>query len=202
MARHGRILLALVSAIAVLSGLAGAASANRLSLSDQTFKARWSGMRFSTEVLTGISCGLTLEGSFHTRSFAKVAGSLIGYVTAATGGRCNEGWNSATLSDALPWHVQYTSFTGALPNITRMNTVVIGFRILITEGFGFSCLYRSTAEKPLVMKFNREAGGTLGGIELEGTLPATEMLCSQGIFGGGSIGVTSMTGAAIRLTLI
>jgi len=202
MARHGRTFVALVGAIAVLGGLTGSASANRLSLSGTSFRAKWSSMRFSTEVLTGISCRLTIEGSFHSRTLVKVIGTLVGTVNAATGGGCNEGWSSRTLTEAFPWHIQYSLFTSALPNIARIIVNVIGFRISITEAFGATCLYRSTAERPLGMRFNREAGSTLGGVELEGTLPATEVTCAPGTFGGTSGTVTSPAGTAIRLTLI
>jgi len=150
-------------AVAVVAALAlgvGTASANHLSLSSTGFRVVFG----EGELPRHIICPLTLEGSFHSSTFAKVPGSLIGYVTravmdeeACNGGRAR--WLTAT----LPWHILYGGFTGALPNITSITTAMIGVSVLFTfpELGELSCLYRTDMRTPAINIWTREFGGRI-----------------------------------------
>src|SRR3954465_5363475 len=70
------------------------ASATRLSTSNQNVRLTWTSLEFAVSSEIVLRCQVTLEGSFHTRTIAKVEGALIGAVTKAvfrqetcTGGR-------------------------------------------------------------------------------------------------------------------
>jgi len=134
------------AAVLVLGVSVGTASARRLELSSQTFRAVWNPLVFSNAA-EGIElrCPVTLEGSFHSRTLAKVAESLVGYVTRAQIGEAScSGSRARVLTEFLPWHVRYESFAGTLPTITSVTTRIIGFAFLL-EVFGVSCLYVSEA---------------------------------------------------------
>ena len=56
---------------------------------------------------------------------------------ACTGGRGavfngTEPYNGTTSPNTLPWHVQYETFEGILPNITAVNIILSRFRFGIT----------------------------------------------------------------------
>ena len=149
--------MVVVAAVVLASSIA---SGSRLSLSATTFRiVSGAGVREGFVI-----CPLTLEGSFHSRSFAKVPGALIGYITRA---RLEEelcsGGEARYLQETLPWHLQYASFSGFLPNITSITTNVIGLGIVVTR-FGRSCLYRTTMATPGVLTWFREPEGALRGI--------------------------------------
>src|SRR5436853_3228582 len=113
-------LTALMAAM-LLAAAIGTASARSLSVSNQSFRVTWSKLEFEGGLGIPTQCQVTLEGSFHSRTIAKVLRSLIGAITRAvvktescSGGRATVG--------APPWHVTYQGFTGTLP---RILTVVI-----------------------------------------------------------------------------
>lgn len=130
----------------------GTATANR-SLSVTTgerFSAATRGLTI-TSAVGDIICAMTLTGSLH-RSISKTRGALSGYVTAAqiaTPASCTVGGLVTRVTSmsvlGLPWHVQYESFTGTLPNITstRFNLVNVQMLVDATSVFGSAaCLYR------------------------------------------------------------
>lgn len=179
------LLLATLAAATLLCfGVAGA-SARSFSTSNQTFRTIFSPFlpeeprreeerneqfEISSELATTYRCRLTLEGSFHTRSIAKVAEALIGYVNRATLAECAF-LSTRLLTETLPWHVRYRSFSGVLPNIVTFRTSIIGLAMSITEPmFRTTCLGRSTAEEPFLLTWIREAGGRLREAELGGSL--------------------------------
>jgi len=168
--RFIKLSLAALLAAGVLGALVGAASAGRLSLSGQTFRATFA----SVEYFGGASparCALTLEGSFHSRTIVKTAGSLVGYVTRAVHGVCQQPGSATVLTATLPWHVRYRAFSGALPNISSTSLDLIGFSVNIREpSIGLTCLVRSTAEQPATLTFNREAAGVLSSVGLGGEI--------------------------------
>jgi hypothetical protein len=137
-------------ALGVMAVGSGAASARMFSLSATNFRARWSSMAFS-EGPTGIrvSCAVTIEGSYHSRTIQKVAGTLIGYVTRAVlnGNTCTGG-RATVLAETLPWHIAYDSFIGTLPNITEIRIRMIGESYRIEPSAGFTCLMRTTTATP------------------------------------------------------
>ncbi|HEX7289664.1 MAG TPA: hypothetical protein VF250_00940 [Conexibacter sp.] len=170
--RVGRTLLAIVGATVLFGALATAASARNLSTSNQQIRANFREIRFSGLFGT-TNCQVTIEGSFHERTTAKVVGRLVGYISRAAMGPCATG-TVTILNETLPWHVRYSGFTGSLPNITAIggDAINVSFRVRTPEGF--NCLSRSTAERPVIGTFNRlvatgaVASATVGG-EIETT---------------------------------
>jgi hypothetical protein len=102
------------------------------------------------------------------------------------------------LSETLPWHVQYSSFAGTLPNITTLNLSVLGASINVREPiFGILCLGRSAAERPMTLGATREAGGLLTTAAAGGTISTS---CGANGTLGGS-GTVSLLGSATRITV-
>jgi hypothetical protein len=143
-----------VCAALVLAAAVATASAVRLQTSSQQFRAAWSQVGFTAGIAGTIRCALTLEGSFHTRSFAKTSGALLGYITrAAMASPCTNG-ELHVLSETLPWHVRYDSFAGTLPRFTSIRFALIGFSIWFRL-LEVRCLYRSTEAAPLYVTWFR-----------------------------------------------
>jgi hypothetical protein len=145
-----KLVFAGLAATIVMSFAVGTASARRISTSEQGFLARWTNLVFEGAGVK-ISCPVTLEGSFHSRTLSKVSGQLIGHVTRAqvpTGlaPPCIGG-KATALTETLPWHIQYNSFAGTLPNITRIRIALIGAKFQIEEGT-FLCLAATTQARP------------------------------------------------------
>jgi hypothetical protein len=175
-------ILAAAVAVAVTS-----ASAARLSFRTSTgtkaWRATWSAMSFAGGFGT-TSCTLTLEGSFHSSTFAKTRSSLVGFVTEARTGGCTT-FNATLLRENLPWHVQYEAFSGILPNINTAALKIIGFEFRIAErAFGVACLFRSTEAAPLRETLTREAGGVITSATLGGSITTDCGIAST--FGGSS----------------
>jgi len=145
-----RALIALATAV-VLAQAAGAASAARFSVDGQSFRITWSTVRFFGSGNGGFleaRCPVTLEGSFHARTFAKRIDAIIGTVTRAfvpAGVYCQPGAGEASfLSSSLPWPVHYASFSGLLPNITRMRVWLEGVAFKLR--YFASCLFEEGGE--------------------------------------------------------
>jgi hypothetical protein len=163
-------ILAVAAAAALMATAVGSASAGRLSLSSRTFRVTWTALEFAEPTFgVSIRCPVTFEGSFHSSTIAKVAGSLIGYITraplassACTGGA---GEGAALGNESLPWHIRYDGFAGTLPNITMVKLRILGKREPEIVR-GFSCLYH-----PQIMGLPVElligAGGTITGFQFE-----------------------------------
>lgn len=159
MSKRSRFALAAVLASACMAVVAGSAHANRLELSAQTFRMTWQEVfRLREGGVTG-ECFVTLEGSFHSRTFAKVTSVLIGFLTRATMGTCRNA-TVRFLTETLPWHVQYTGFNGSLPNITFLLIQIIEASIFLRTGMFIGCLGRSSALHPFKMKIGRTPGET------------------------------------------
>jgi hypothetical protein len=151
--RPCKLLLSAIGATVLLGALVSGASARDFALSNQTFRVTFRRVVFSG-FFGNFNCQLTLEGSLHARSIAKVAERLIGYVTAAPLGPCIAG-TATILRETLPWHVRYRSFSGLLPNINSIEVNIIGFSVEVRETLGIICLATSTAARPLVAIFSR-----------------------------------------------
>jgi hypothetical protein len=187
-----KTILAVVGATMLLGALVSSASAGRLSTSAQTTSATWSRMTFTGPFGT-TACEVTLGGSLHTRTIAKVRGALIGFIHRVTIRLpCPRG-EMTFLREALPWHVQYDSFSGTLPNITGIHTRIIGMSFQINEGL--ICLARSTAAQPATRTLNREAGSRIISDSFGGSISTT---C--GI--AGTLGGTSSSIQPLTVTLI
>lgn len=182
--------------------LASAASAGRLSTSSQQLRATFARIEMGGEAGIAI-CALTLEGSFHERTTAKVAERLVGYVTSATFGGCSTG-SATVLRESLPWHVRFQGFTGTLPNISSIRAKIVGAGVSVRENLGIVCLIRSTATEPTIASFSREALGALSGVTVSGEI-ASGAECSgiRGTVRGTSTSLTVQSSATrITVTLI
>jgi len=127
MRNRSKPLLAGLCATLLLAAAVGTASANHLSVNEQGHRMTWRAFQFVFSAGSTVTCEVTLEGSFHSRTMQKVANALIGHINRASVGTCTGG--SATVHrETLPWHEQYTSFTGSLPRITSVTYAFVGLR--------------------------------------------------------------------------
>jgi hypothetical protein len=171
-----KLLLATSTVAVLLGALVASASARNLFVSDQTFTATFASMEFRTQ-FTLSRCPLTLEGSFHSRSMAKVREALIGYIARAELGTCT-GNPVTLLTETLPWHIRYSSFEGGLPNIGLLRSSLIGFAAQIREVQGLPCLIRSTPEEPYSAGFVRSiTERTLTQLQIGGSLRVNNLEC-------------------------
>ena len=124
-----RLGLTALTAALLLASAVGTASARSLSVSNQNIRATWSSLEFVSAVT--IRCQVTLEGSFHSRTIAKVARSLIGAITRATVKEetCTNGRGRP---QALPYHLTYEGFTGTLPAIASVLLLLSRMRLQVT----------------------------------------------------------------------
>lgn len=140
-------LVATIATAAALSIAVGAASANRLSISNRNFRVTWSALRFNPGE---VKCQVTVEGSFHSATIQKVRGPLLGHISRAIlkNETCTNGHATALL-ETLPWHVQYRSFAGRLPRFRGVTFREVGLSYNVrVEAFGITCVARTTEESP------------------------------------------------------
>jgi len=219
-----KVTLVALAAAAVLAGAVGGASASRLSVSNQNFRVVWAPLEFQEPGGLGIRCNITMEGSFHTRTIAKVARSLIGFITRANVAQetCRDNlfgfaaraiaWNGtetslgSTIPQSLPWHVTYESFSGTLPAITGVRLLLRGVRFTL-EIPARSCLASyGTPETNLEGTVNISSGEATTLTPGATAAPRQELIRGEcptsGRFGGN--GTITLLGAAtrIRITLI
>jgi len=202
------IALAALGATLALAVAVSSASANRLSYSETRFRIIWTSLTFSG---SGggfvITCPVTLEGSFHSATLAKVTGALVAYITRASveNPGCTEG-QATILTESLPWHVTYQGFSGTLPAIAKVRHDLIGAAFQIEAGLGVICLARSSAATPAAGEASREAGGNITSLTPDGSLaiPVTGTSCPlSGIFSGsGEVFVQGSRERRVRLSLI
>ncbi|HEX7291079.1 MAG TPA: hypothetical protein VF250_08140 [Conexibacter sp.] len=167
-----KLLLAVTGATLLLGVTVSSVSARNLSISNQQIRANFREVRVSG-LFGNTVCQVTIEGSFHSRTIAKVVGQLIGYITTERLGPCATG-TATILTETLPWHVRYVGFAGTLPNITSLSVNVIGRAIRVRTPEGFNCLILSTPEQPLRFTFVRNpATGQLTVAQVGGTSPST-----------------------------
>lgn len=194
--------LAALAASLLLGALAAPSVAARLSVTGQRIRTTWTRIDLRGAYGT-VECELVLESTLHSRTLAKVAGTLIGTVTAANVPRCARG-GLTILRETLPWHVQYAVFLGTLPLITHVQTYLIGMSYRVREPvFGFTCLVTSTTRTPTIGTHTLGNGGYIlsvalsGGVECEG--PGLNFL---GEVSGTSSRVDNGSGGGITITLI
>jgi hypothetical protein len=179
-----RLALGSLAAGLLMSSLVATASARNLSISNQSIRATWSGLRFESKPeeptrMNQISCPVTLEGSLSSRTFVKVRETQIGVITRAIANHpCEAGGNEYAIHNgtetvlrggapetSLPWAIFYEAFSGTLPVITRLTVSIQG--IIMTVMYAFpGCLerYGSAIEsRPWV--FTVEVGGSITGLE-------------------------------------
>jgi len=191
-----------IIALVVLTAVAGTASARNFSISNQSIRASFREVIFRG-VFGTTNCQLTLEGSMHWRTIAKIAGQLTGFITAARLGPCAAG-TATILQAGLPWHVRFASFSGALPSITSMTRDLVGAAFSTRETGGISCLVRTTATEPARGILTIGAGGVITGAELGGSIRSgAECFGAAGTFTSSRGVVTVLNSTtAVTLTLI
>jgi hypothetical protein len=197
-----RTLLAIVGAAILLGALAGAASAGRLSTSEQRLRGVFRSMEFGLPSVT-VRCEVTVEGTFHERTAIKDLGTLMGYITRTTLGACSSG-AATILTETLPWHIRYSGFEGALPEITSIIAHIVGAALRVTGG-GVNCLARSTATRPGIVNLHRDpvthaiTEASMGGRITTGA----ECLGAEGAFRSDSGSVTvSNSSSTVSISLI
>jgi hypothetical protein len=209
-----KALMTALAAAALLAAATSTAVAARLEVSNQGIRAEWVELILASSSAGGnpsLTCELTLEGTFHSKTFRKVSGALIGYITRAiTNEHACEG--SGTIPDAaasileetLPWHILYRGFTSSLPNIPIIKLTLSQIALEVYNlPLGARCLYRG----PVQGEFVREAAGA-GRLRADETfgIPRVEgsVLCpNPGFFGGTSNFVTLLgRGSSITIRLI
>jgi hypothetical protein len=193
-------------AAAMLCLAIGVASARRIAFSERGFRLVYRELTFRESAFgTTIACPVTLEGSFHSKTLSKVAEALVGYLTKASVASAScTGGHARALTETLPWHVRYESFTGTLPSITSITTDIIGAAFLV-EAFGFlSCLYTSTAAEPAQNIFNVINGNnnTINNVIAGGTPRPNGANCPRGSLSGSSSATVQGGTSAITVTLV
>jgi hypothetical protein len=151
MMNRSKAALATLAMIVVMLSAADTASANRLSINNETYRVIWNPMNFITRGGTRISCRVTLEG-VNNRISSKLARGGIGFETSARIEGCSGG-TIVFLTETLPWPITYESFTGTLPNIEQvlLSTDEMTFR----WGSLSTCLYTVTFAAPQLMSWVR-----------------------------------------------
>jgi hypothetical protein len=190
---RSKLAFAGLAATLLLAVAVGSANARTIRISNQTFRATWNPLRFfgvGTSLET--RCPVTLEGSFHSATIAKVLRTLIGYVTAARSGTRSTGCTrgSATVHQAsLPWHITYEGFTGTLPNITRIRILLRGTEFEVEpEALGLRCNFGNATENA-AGEINIGTRGEANSITADNTI----RLRSHGEFGCPELGAFENT---------
>jgi hypothetical protein len=143
-----KLILAGLTAALVMAFAANSASARNLSISHgELWLVTWEQLRFVSGGVPVVECDVTLDGSFHYRTFLKVRDSLVGYITRAISNHCLTG-SATILTTNLPWHIRYQSFEGTLPNITgiRLRLILAEFRL--HTSINTFCLARTSETEP------------------------------------------------------
>jgi hypothetical protein len=207
-----RVFMLTALAGAALAVAVGTASARTFSVSNQSVRFTWRSLEFAG--FATIRCPLTLEGSFHSRTIAKVERALIGAITragfnqaACTGGRFAT-FNGTTSPNTLPWHIQYEGFRAAtgLPNIEAIRIILSRFRFGLTVS-GICTGQFGSATDAISLEALREGNNvtTLNPIEGRNTITLTRTdggICS-GLRLRGSAEVFLLgTTTRIQVTLI
>jgi hypothetical protein len=177
MSVYSKVLLAALAALTTLAFAVGTATARRIAVDDQDIDVIWDD---NSQRLTfdaggnNVSCEVTLLGSFHSLTIAKVANTLIGHIThvAVDTPGCIGGSGRA-LTANLPWHVTYRNFSGVLPNITLVGINLLGAEFLIDIG-ETECLGRTEVTEPGIGNAN-VAGGQLTTLEASGVIDINDL---------------------------
>ena len=197
----------------------GTASARSLSASSQTIRVTFGRLEFLG--FATVRCPVTLEGSFHARTMAKVERALVGAATASvvnqaacTGGTVSafngtERYNGTTSPNTLPWHLQYESFRTevGLPNIEAIRIILTRLRVGVTVP-GICTGQFGSATDAITFEVNRDGGGnvtTISPIEGRNTLTLIRTdagICTNGRKRGTGEVFQLGTTNRIRVTLI
>ncbi|HZV73229.1 MAG TPA: hypothetical protein VFF79_05905 [Conexibacter sp.] len=205
-----KLAVAGLAAAACMAFTVDFAAASRLSVSNQQFRIVWTTLKFFDGTGGGVSieCAATLEGSFHSRTFPKTIGSLIGYVTRTAVGGCLGG-QPGFLPTSLPWPLTYEGFSGALPEITRLRLLVRRVAMFSTT-VTIECLFKENGTRQLAGELLLEEGGTITRFTFDRTLTIPLFSGRQiefcpaegGLEGTGQVTLLGSATTRITLTLI
>lgn len=170
---HTKTFLTVVAATLALAFAAQVASANRLSVSETRFRAVWRDLQFDSNGII-INCPITIEGSFHSATFKKTAGALIGHISRASVfgalgmGACTGG-EATIFQESLPWHLVYISFAGTLPRPSSIKVKLVNsrFRVNPLGPLIPACTFTSFEEDPVKGDFLIEPNGLVTGIRAD-----------------------------------
>ncbi|HKG03445.1 MAG TPA: hypothetical protein VKB03_09700 [Conexibacter sp.] len=205
--RKQRMAALAVSAALVLAAAVGIASANKLSVSESTFRVIWGGAAEQLNVnASGLSirCNVTLTGSFHARTFVKALRSRVGVIYQATRENCSLGNLYTILRETLPWSMNYEGFAGTLPRIERMDVTIVGAGILYHLSLifrEFLCLASFTRESPWLNRISIATGAATRWSTPSSTAPSLVPECN-GISLEGTGLVSAASGGELRISLI
>jgi hypothetical protein len=196
-----KLIVTALAASAMLALAVGTAHAGWLSISEREFDVRWREMIFANNVNSAtLRCAMTLLGTFHSSTIRKIRGLLGGAIdhvvlapepnaTPATRTPCTGG-AVTILTETLPWHLRYDSFSGALPRITLLKVQLINasFRSFLSTD-GVTCLTRTDAAEPARANIvANETTGQLVTVTPEGEIRADDATCTfvgvRGLFTG------------------
>jgi hypothetical protein len=201
MHRFIKLILAALGASLLLASAGGLASARSLSISNQNVRATWSRLEFTGSGIA-IRCPVTIEGSYHARTIAKVIGNLKGAIRQVT--IKNESCTGGTLAiERPPWHWTYEGFTGTLPNITATRLLMTRRRWILTSS-GLRCTYGNETDR--VTFTSALSGGTVtsftpdAGNAIHKVAPS-ELFCPETVSLSGSEGAEMVSGTTTRLTI-
>jgi len=217
MRTYSKLILAALAATAILALAVGSASAGRLRLSERNFELIWDNAlpgKANYEFLDlfngiNIQCRLTMLGRWVETTIAKRPGIRQGTINHNEMSEC-EGGSVTIKNETLPWNIQYRSFSGTLPRITRISIELIGARYHIREPSGIECELGTEASHPAVGIFENGLESTgepenitadrNARIPLRGSFPCA--LAGEGEFGGIGLFRNLPRTAKIRITLI
>ena len=169
-----RLVVSASLAALLLASAVATSSANRLSISNRSFRIIWSPLRLSTLEEGGAVavCSVTLEGSFHSSTVTKVLRALVGHISRASLSRPCPLWfhngservlERAAPATSLPWHVVYEGFTGTLPNISSAILLFRGVTFTLELGGGLCLTIYGEANAGIIVYVNLNASGVILG---------------------------------------
>jgi len=165
---RSKLILAALTATALLALVVGSASAGRFSTNEKNFELIWNEALGATKTKLelidrtagiNIQCKVTLLGRFSSNTIIKATGLNQGTVNHGEVAEC-EGGSVTLKQETFPWSLRYRSFTTSLPNIRSISTGLIGARFR-TEAAGTTCESTTEANHPGI-------GITEGGLEATG----------------------------------
>jgi len=196
----GKLLFTVIGAAVLLGALVTSASARNIRTSSVDHRATWTRMDFAGGFGT-IECEVVLEGRYNETTFVKGLSFLLGYITAGNVSRCARGGMTINRG-SLPWHIQYTRFTGRLPLITGLIVIFLGVEFRLRDpGTGATCNV-SGATSSTIGTYTLSAG-TVARADVSGTSVCRGLFIEiEGELRGGTTNVDNKAGARITVTLI
>lgn len=161
-----KLLLAGLTAAAMMLSLVATASARNVSVSQRGYELDY-GFRFEAGG-NNIRCEPSIFlGIYKESTFAKAQHQQVDEIRhSSSRSQTCTGGGLTVLTETLPWQVDYEGFSGRLPQITAIRTSIIGLAFRISTS-GLGCLVATTATKPAFAEFLIGAGGTIEGYRFD-----------------------------------